>query len=234
MNKKQMAMIFAAAICACVLSIGIVVAADESESDTQEQPSYIDNPGEIGDIARKAEAKVEEVNEAFLSEKEQLQTVKREQYFEDYKEETSKNLLSDDDIAALENERAKNEKAIRTKADYEIQSLETEPAPTQMVSPAAPVSRRAAPASGSSRGMVKGIVFYDEKGAALIDGEVVRENDVVMNVKIIRILPEYVEFEKQSNKWKQQVGQFPPPSAWEQPQQSSPVRQSSTDTKPKK
>jgi hypothetical protein len=81
--------------------------------------------------------------------------------------------------------------------------------------------------------MIKGIVFYEGKGAALIDGEVVRENDVLKDVKIIRILPDYVEFEKHSNKWKQQVGQYPPPSAWGE-QQSLPARQSSTDTKPKK
>ena len=68
--------------------------------------------------------------------------------------------------------------------------------------------------------MVKGVVFYENKGAALIAGEVVRENDVVMGVKVVKILPDYVEFEKQGNQWKQQVGQMPPPAVWEQPQQS--------------
>jgi hypothetical protein len=67
-------------------------------------------------------------------------------------------------------------------------------------------------------------VYYEDKGAALIAGEVVRENDVLMGVKVVRILPDYVEFEKQGNKWKQQVGQFPSAGVWEQPQQTAPAQ----------
>jgi hypothetical protein len=229
MNKKRMAIIFAAAIFACVLSIGIVAVADESEmvpdTNAQEQPSYTENPGEIGDIAKRAEAQIKEVNEASELEKEKLEAVKREQYFEDNKEEPARSLLSKDDIAELETKRAQKENAIRTKAGYQIESLAAEQPATQKVSPTA--SPRPA-SQTSSRGMVKGIVFYESKGAALIAGEIVRENDVVMGVKVVRITANFVEFEKQGNKWKQVVGEAPPASFWEQPQQSTPVQQPST------
>ena len=220
-----MAIIFVAAIFTCVLSIGIVVVADESgtapDTDAQEQPSYTEYPGEIGDIASRAEKQVKEVNEASELEKEKLEAVKREQYFEDYKEEPAGSLLSKDDIAELETKRAQKEEAIRTKAGSAIQSLAIEQTTRQEVSPASPGQR---PATQTSiRGMVNGIVFYENKGAALIAGKVVRENDMVMGVKIVRIVPGYVEFEKQGNQWKQQVGQFPPSAVWEQSQQASPA-----------
>ena len=139
--------------------------------------------------------------------KKKLEAVKREQYFENYKEEPAGSLLSKDDIAKLETERTQKEEAIRTKADSEVQYLEAGQATRQEASPAIPSPR---PASQTSiPGMVNGIVFCENKGSALIAGEIVRENDVVMGVKIVRILPDYVEFEKQGNQWKQQVGQSP-------------------------
>ena len=130
MNNRSMnnlmAEFFAVAIFACVLFIGIVAAADKSEmvpdTNAQEQPSYTEYPGEIGDVAKLAEAQIKEVNEASKLEKEKLEAVRREQYFEDNKEETSRNLLSKDDIAELETKRVQNENAIRTKAGYEIES----------------------------------------------------------------------------------------------------------------
>jgi hypothetical protein len=232
--NNLMAKFFAVAIFACVISMGIVMAADESEAvpntDAQEQSSYTENPGEIGDIARRAEAKIKEINEVSELEKEQLETIKREQYFEDNKEETTKSLLSNEDIAAIENKRVQNENAIRTKAGYHIESLAAEQPAAQEVSPTA--SLRSA-SQTSSRGMVKGIVFYEGKGAALITGDVIREGDEVLGVKITKITPDSVEFDKKGNQWKQQVGQFPPPAVWEQPQQSSPAPRSSTETKTK-
>jgi Spy/CpxP family protein refolding chaperone len=237
MNKKRMAIIFAAAIFACVLSVGIFAVADESKmvpgTDAQEQPSYTEYPGEIGDIAKRAEAQIKEINEVSELEKEKLEKVKREQYFEDYKEETAGSLLSKNDIAELEARRAQKENAIRTKVGYEIQSLEAEPTAQQGVSPAGPRPRTSS--QTSSRGMVTGIVFYNNSGAALVAGEIVRENDVVLGVKVLKVTADYVEFEKQGSKWKQAVGQAPPSSYWEQPQtqKSAPTKQPSATTKTK-
>jgi hypothetical protein len=225
MNKKRMAIIFAAAIVTCVLSIGIVVVAGEPE--TALNTEY---PGELGDIAIRAEKQVKEVNDSAELEKENLEAVKREQYFENNKEEPAGSLLTKEDIAELEAKRAQKEESIRTKAGSEIQYLETVQATRQEVSPA--VGPRSM-SQTSTRGMVNGIVFYEDKGAALIAGDVVRENDVVMGVRIVRIFPDRVEFEKQGNQWKQQVGQFPPPAVWEQPQQNSPAQQPADTNKAK-
>jgi len=235
MNKKQMAMIFVTTIFACILSTGIVAAADKSEmvpdTDAQEQPSYTEYPGEIGDIAKRAEARIKEINETSELEKEKLETVKREQYFEDNKEEPAASLLSKDDIAELEAKRSQKENSIRTKIGYEIQSLEAGQTAPQAVSPTRSGPR--AFSQTSSRGIVTGIVFCNDRGAALVAGEIVRENDVVLGVKVLKVTADYVEFEKQGNKWKQVVGQAPPVSYWEQPHKSIPAQRPSTAPKDK-
>jgi hypothetical protein len=235
MNKKQMTMIFAVVIFSCVLSAGIVAVADESEAvqDTA-QPSYTEYPGEIGDIARYAESKVKDVNEAFEREKENLETIKQEQYFEDYKEERPGSLLTGDDITALENKRAQRENEIRTKAGYAIEEIASTGVTQQQQPPPAAAPRTISQTSTSNRGMVKGIVFYEDKGAALIAGDVVREGDEVLGVKVKKISPDFVEFDKKGNQWKQQVGQFPPPAVWEQPQQTTPAQRTSANPKTKK
>ena len=228
-------MVFATAIFACVLSISAVVVADEPETapdtDAQQQPSYTEYPGEIGDIAKRAESQIKEINEVSDLEKEKLEAVRREQYFEDNKEETSRNLLSKDDIAKLETERAQNEKAIRTKIGYEIKSLEAQQSARQGVSTAGPGPRILRPTS--TRGMVTGIVFCNNSGAALVDGEIVRENDVVLGVKVLKVTANYVEFEKQGSRWKQAVGESPQTSYWAQPQtqKPAPTQRPSTTTK---
>jgi formylmethanofuran dehydrogenase subunit D len=231
MNRKLITMIFVAAIFACVLSIGVVAPAGESEmvpdTNSQEQPSYTEYPGEIGDIAKRVEKQVQEVNENTELEKQQLETVKREQYFEDYKEETARNLLSKEDIATIEAKRAREENTIRTKAGNVIESLEAE----QTQPSAAPVPRTSSPIP--LRGTVTGIVFCNNGGAAIVAGEIVRENDVVLGVKVLKITADYVEFEKQGSRWKQAVGDRPQASYWEQSQQSTPAQRPSTVPKAK-
>jgi hypothetical protein len=238
MNKKRMTMIFVVVIFSCVFSIGAVAVADETEAvpetAEQEQQSYTEAPGEIGDIARYAESKVKEVNEAFDREKENLETIKQEQYFEDNKEETNRSLITEEDIAALENKRAQHENEIRTKAGYAIEEIARTGAAQQEQPQPAAAPRSLSQTSTSSRGMVKGIVFYEDKGAALIAGDVVREGDEVLGVKVTKISPDFVEFDKKGNQWKQQVGQFPPPAVWEQPQQTTPAQRTSDTHKTKK
>jgi hypothetical protein len=45
-----------------------------------------------------------------------------------------------------------------------------------------------------------------------------------MGIKVVRITANFVEFEKQGNKWKQVVGEAPQASFWEQQQQSTPAQ----------
>jgi hypothetical protein len=233
-NNREV-MILAGIVFACVLSWGTTAIADESEAvpDTaaQEQPLNTDSPGEIGDLARRAEKQIKEVNDAFNLEKKKLETEKREQYFEDNKVEPSGSLLSKEDIAALEKKQNQEENAIRAKTGSVIESLEAGESAAQPASYVAAAPRYSS--QPAVRGMVKGIVFYENKGAALISGEVVREGDDVLGVKVTKILPDFVEFEKQGSQWKQQVGQVPSPGTWEQPQ-PQPAKQPSANPKTKK
>jgi len=201
-------------------------------SNAQEQDPYTEYPGEIGDIARQAETEVKEANAEYEREKENLEAVKREQYFEDFKEDTSKNLLSKDDIAGLEAKRAQEEKAIRSKAGNAIDSIEAEQRFQQRIAPAGPAPRNVP--RTPIRGTVKGIVFFEGKGVALVGGDLVREGDSVLGVKIVKISPDFVLFDKQDKQWKQVVGQMPPAGVWEplQEQKSAPA-EPSTDTKSK-
>ncbi len=233
---KNLVVFFALAIFACVFITGISAAADISKAgakqDVKKQKPYTEYPGEIGDIARQAEAEVKDINQAYEQEKENLDTVKHEQYFEDYKEEKAGSLLSQNDIASLEAKRAKEEKAIRTKTAYEINDLVAEQA-AQQKAPAAGAGFRA---PRTSKGTVQGIVFCENKGAALINSEVVKQDDVIMGVKVVKIAPDFVEFDKQGKQWKQQVGETPSAEVWEsaQPQKPEPAPRPLTDTKPKK
>jgi hypothetical protein len=226
MNRKQIAMIFAAVIVACVFSTDLLATAAKStkvsDANSNKQPSYTEYPGEIGDIARRAEKRIKEVNEDVAIEKQNLEAVKREQYFEDNKEERAGSLLSKDDIARLENDRIQEVNAIRTKTINEIKSLEAQ----QSVSSIDYGQRTLAPTP--VRGMVTGIVFCNNRGASLVGDQIVRENDVVLDVKVLKITADYVEFEKQGSKWKQQVGQMPQASYWEPPTQIPADRQPPT------
>jgi hypothetical protein len=64
---------------------------------------------------------------------------------------------------------------------------------------------------------------------------VVREGDFLLGIKVVKITPDFVEFDKQGSQWKQQVGQTPPTAVWE-PQQTqnpapAPMPSSSANTK---
>ncbi len=217
--NKQNTLFFIFLTSLCIFTAANLIAA-ESKKVIQEEIPYTEYPGEIGDIARYTEGQVKEINEAYEIEKEKLQTIKREQYFEDNKEETSKNLLTQEDIIALENKRAANEKTIRTKAEYVIEFLDQRE-PTKK---AAQASQRPAFRSSSAvskTGIVKGIAFCEGIGAAIILDELVKENDNLMGVKVVKIHSNYVEFEKHGNQWKQYVGEAPPPSAWQQEKDNS-------------
>jgi hypothetical protein len=141
-------------------------------------------------------------------------------------------LLSEEELAEIEKPRAENEKAIRARAEQEVKSLEEHKArEMETVASSQPVeSKPRLLATTLTAGAVTGIVFCENKGAALVFGDIVRENDVIRGVKVLKVLPDYVEFEKQDKKWKQAVGQAPPASVWEQ--QPAPAKQSSTSPSP--
>jgi len=63
-------------------------------------------------------------------------------------------------------------------------------------------------------GVVNGVLYnVENNSSAIIEGEIVKEGDVIHEVRVIKIYKAQVEFEKDGKVWKQQVGEYPN-SAW--------------------
>ena len=171
------------------------------------------------ELKHRQDTAIREVNEARRADIKKAEAVKRNRYMEELGYVPKRNLLSDEELAEIENQRAKREKAVRARFDYEIKRAESlntkqaiEPQTKVKSSKKRAVSPWSKPAKKSLRGLMTGIVFYNDSGAALVDGEVIRQNDILHGVKVLRIMPNYVEFEKSGKKWRQLVGQRPPTS----------------------
>jgi hypothetical protein len=54
-------------------------------------------------------------------------------------------------------------------------------------------------------GLVSGIVYSELKPSAIIGGKIVRQQETIQGVKIVRIYRDRVEFEKNGKKWEQKV-----------------------------
>ncbi len=61
----------------------------------------------------------------------------------------------------------------------------------------------------AEHGVVTGILYTIENSSAIIDGEIVREGDVMHGVEVVKIHMTVVEFEKNHKRWKQRVGGRP-------------------------
>ena len=194
-----------------------VCSSSVDDETAQQQLNETEAPGSE-ELRLREDAEVKEVNEATSAEIAQAEAVKRNRCQEELGYVPTGKLLSDDELASFENQRAEKEKDIRAKVGYEIKAVEQEsPAMESGISTSvqrADVRTRRSVTKPTS-GFVTGIVYYNQKGAALLDGEVVWENDTVMGITVAKISPDYVEFEKQGKKWKQLVGQTPP-AIWSQ------------------
>jgi hypothetical protein len=203
----------------CIVSIlampqwGVCSSSVDDETG-QQQLNETETPGSE-ELRLREDAEVKEVNDAALAEIAQAEAVKRNRYQEELGYVPTSPLLTDDELAAFEKQRAEKENAVRAKVGNEIKAVEGQPAAAPQDQTAAVPQRRLVKAA-SAAGTVTGIVLYAGNGAALIGGNVVRENDVVLGAKIVRITPDYVEFERHDRRWKQLVGKIPPTADWEQ------------------
>lgn len=64
-------------------------------------------------------------------------------------------------------------------------------------------------AKSSNRGLVRGIVYSEDRGSALIDETLVRTGAIIDGVKVVNIHTGGVEFEKADQRWTQKVGEAP-------------------------
>ncbi len=65
------------------------------------------------------------------------------------------------------------------------------------------------------KGIVTGILYSDEKPAAMINSEIIYEGSIVDDVRVIRIGPKKVEFERDGRTWSQGMHEIPH-SAWQE------------------
>ena len=64
----------------------------------------------------------------------------------------------------------------------------------------------------SNKGLVRGIVYSDDSGSALIDDTIVRAGGTINGVKVVRVHAGGVDFEKAGRRWTQKVSEQPDPS----------------------
>ena len=69
----------------------------------------------------------------------------------------------------------------------------------------------AALVESSNKGLVRGIVYSDQRGSALIGETIVRTGGTIDGVKVLRIYAGGVDFEKNGQRWTQKVSQTPDP-----------------------
>jgi len=166
---------------------------------------------EIAELRLRTESAVKEVNEAEKADIAKAEAVKRNRYREELGYVPSDKILSAGEVNAVEKDRAQKEKAVRAKLDSEVKRLEERKTRALQTKSAGSERRgdtgQRLPMPAPAKGTVTGIVYTDKGGAALVDGEIVRENDTIHDVKVVKILPETVEFEKNGNRWKQRVSQ---------------------------
>jgi hypothetical protein len=69
-------------------------------------------------------------------------------------------------------------------------------------------------ASAAPCGLIDGILFSPDCPSVLIDGQVLREGDMIYGAKVFEIGRRIVTFEKNGKRWEQRVQQRPDP-AWD-------------------
>lgn len=60
-----------------------------------------------------------------------------------------------------------------------------------------------------NKGLVRGIVYTDEVGSALIDETIVQAGSIIDGVRVLRIHAGGVDFEKAGRRWTQKVSETP-------------------------
>ena len=222
--KKGIPAIVALAFFTGLFAAGICLAGDDADTSN-------DSNVEVPKRAQEAITKADALSDA---EKEKAEAVKKQQYLDNFHDETSSSLLTKEEIAKFDKERKEREQTIRDRAELETAPAAPEAEQPQPAGFNPPPARKGLPPVANSPGTVTGIVLYMGKGAALVLGNVVREGDVVRGNKVNKITTDYVEFEKQGNIWKQQVGQAPPPGLWEKPNNQQTGAAKKQETKQKK
>jgi len=210
-------MLTAFGIAFCVVLFSLSAAGSDMDAATAD---------EVEELDMREDRAVTEVNDEALAEIERIKAARRTRYIdEELGYVPDVNLVSSDELATIEARRAEREMSLRARYGYDINSIQV----TGQMSEVKwkEQSQLAVVFKPVVLGTVTGIVLYNNQGAALVAGEIAREDDTVLGNKVVRITPDYVEFGKGGKTWKQMVGQPPPPAVWVEPEKPS------SNTKPK-
>jgi hypothetical protein len=71
-------------------------------------------------------------------------------------------------------------------------------------------------ASGS-RGMISGILYIPEDSSVAIDGQLLKEGDMIYGVEVVQIDRDNVLFQKDEHSWTQRIRERPS-TAWQEPE----------------
>ena len=71
--------------------------------------------------------------------------------------------------------------------------------------------------------MVKGVLCVTDDSSALIDEHIVKEEETIYGVTVVKIDRDAVEFSKCGKTWRQRVREKPDP-AWNKDESASPAR----------
>ena len=68
-----------------------------------------------------------------------------------------------------------------------------------------------------NQGVVEGILYAPESPSVMVDRTMLKEGDTIYGVKVTKIHPNKVEFEKDGMRWVQRVRERPNP-VWKEPE----------------
>jgi len=75
------------------------------------------------------------------------------------------------------------------------------------------VNQKPAP---TPRGMIEGILYASTGSSVVINGQILKEGDIISGVKVVKINREKVNFQKDKTHWSQRIREAPN-IMWEQP-----------------
>ena len=65
------------------------------------------------------------------------------------------------------------------------------------------------------KGVVKGILYTIVDSSTMIDNQVLKEGDTIYGIRVVKIYPKEVGFEKDGKRWTQRICEHPNP-AWDE------------------
>lgn len=172
---------------------------------------------QITELTLREEKHSQEVEQAEKASLDKTDLFRKTRHLDEHGFVPKDSLLSDKDVAQAKTQVEQKKKQVATRLQMGIENIEKQKqfALQKLKEFEEQLSDDVfKPKPDPTRGVVTGIVYSDEQPLALVDGQVVHKGDSVHGAKVVEILPQTVEFEKDDTRWKQRVRQSANPT-WE-------------------